>query len=130
MTDVPIVRQFAAAVIDVNDLESEAAFWGGLIGEEPGPRRSGGGWITVGMLAGGAMLVLQQVPERKTVKDRVHLDFIVDDVDEAVRQVVELGGRRIGDPRQGGGVTMADPEGNEFCLGSFLRTKEGKRVPL
>ena len=29
-----------------------------------------------------------------------------------------------------GGVTMADPEGNEFCLGAFRRTKDGKRKAL
>ncbi len=37
MTDAPIVRQFAATVIDVNDMALEATFWGTVIGEEPGP---------------------------------------------------------------------------------------------
>ncbi|MDA0232763.1 MAG: VOC family protein [Chloroflexi bacterium] len=127
---MPIVRQFAAMVIDVNDLDLEAVFWGRVIGEEPGPVRGEGGWVTVGSLATGVQLVLQKVPEPKTVKDRIHLDFMVDDVAVAVEQVMRLGGRQLGDPRPGGGVTMADPEGNEFCLGSFLRTKAGKRVPL
>ena len=130
MSDMPIVRQFAAMVIDVNDLDLEAVFWGRVIGEEPGPVRGEGGWVTVGSLATGVQLVLQKVPEPKTVKDRIHLDFMVDDVAVAVEQVMRLGGRQLGDPRPGGGVTMADPEGNEFCLGSFLRTKAGKRVPL
>ena len=130
MSDMPIVRQFAAMVIDVNDLDLEAEFWGRVIGEEPGPVRGEGGWVTVGSLATGVQLVLQKVPEPKTVKDRIHLDFMVDDVAVAVEQVMRLGGRQLGDPRPGGGVTMADPEGNEFCLGSFLRTKAGKRVPL
>ena len=116
MMDSPVIRQFASAVIDVNDLELEAAFWGKMIGEEPGPVRGEGGWVTVGKLETGVQLMLQKVPEPKTVKDRIHLDFTVDDVDKAVRRVVELGERRIGEPRPGGGVTMADPEGNEFCL--------------
>lgn len=125
-----IIREFGATVIDVNDLEREAVFWGELLGEAPGQPRSGGGWITVGTLSGTALLVLQQVPEPKTVKDRVHLDFLVDDVDAAIAQVIELGGSQTSEPRIGGGVTMADPERNEFCIGAFRRTKEGERIPL
>lgn len=130
MMDSPVIRQFASAVIDVNDLELEAAFWGEVIGEEPGPVRGEGGWVTVGNLANGVQLVLQKVPEPKTVKDRIHLCFVVDDVATTVEQVIRLGGRQLGEHRPGGGVTMADPEGNEFCLGAFTRTKQGERVPL
>ena len=130
MEHAPIVRQFAAAVIDVNDLELEAAFWGQVIGETPGPVRSGGGWVTVGSLTVGVFLILQKVPEPKTVKDRIHLDFTVDNVDTAIAQITTLGGRKLSGPRPGGGVTMTDPEGNEFCIGSFHRDKQGKRTPL
>ena len=124
-----IVRDFGVT-IDENDLELEAAFWGALIGEEPGPIRSGDGWLTVGDLYDGAMLVLQKVPEPKTVKDRIHLDFRVEDVNEAIVRITALGGSQISEPRTGGGVTMADPEGNEFCIGAFRRSKEGVRTPL
>ncbi len=124
-----IVRNFGIT-IDVNDLELEAAFWRALIGEEPGPIRSGGGWLTVGDLGDGAMLVLPKVPEPKTVKDRIHLDFRVEDVNEAIARITALGGSQISEPRVGGGVTMADPEGNEFCIGAFRRSKEGVRTPL
>ncbi len=125
-----IVREIGGVVIDVNDLGSEAAFWGELLGQEQGQPRSGGGWLTIGTLEGAAWLVLQQVPEVKTVKNRVHLDFCVNDVDEAIARIVELGGSQISEPRVGGGVTMADPEGNEFCIGAYRRTKEGTRIPL
>jgi predicted enzyme related to lactoylglutathione lyase len=125
-----IVREFAGAVIDVNDLELEAAFWGEMIGEEPGPLRSDGGWIMIGTLAGQAMLVLQKVPDAKTIKDRIHIDFHVDDVDVAVARIIEFSGSQFSEPKMGGGVTMADPEGNEFCIGAFRRSKEGVRTPL
>ncbi len=78
-----IVREIGGVVIDVSDLGREAAFWGELLGQEPSQPRSGGGWLTVGTLEGTTWLVLQQVPEDKTVKNRVHLDFHVNDVDEA-----------------------------------------------
>ena len=116
--------------LDVNYLEIEAAFWGAMLGEEPGPVRSGGGWLTVGELPGGGWLILQKVPEKKTAKIRMHLDLIVANVDEAITEITELGGKQISEPRRGGGVTMTDPEGNEFCIGAFERSKEGVRTPL
>ena len=123
-----VVLETSAVVLDVSDIEREAAFWGALIGENPGPLRSEKGWLTVDSLGPGTFLVLQKVAETKMVKNRLHLDFGVADVDQAVREIVALGGSRISEPRRGGGVTMADPEGNEFCIGASRRTKEGRRL--
>jgi len=124
-----IARKFAGAVIDVNDLGLEAAFWGAMLGEEPGPIRSDGGWVTIGTLGGPARLVLQKVPEPKTIKDRIHIDLDVDDVDVAITRIIEMGGSQLSEPKISGGVTMADPQGNEFCIGAFRRSKEGLRTP-
>ncbi len=128
MTNHAIVRELGAVVIDVDDIKRMATFWGQMLGQEPGQIRHDGGWLTVGTLEGPVWLTLQKVPEPKTVKNRVHLDFRVDDVDKAIARIVDLGGHQISEPRVGGGVTMADPEGNEFCIGAFRRTKEGERL--
>ena len=67
------------------------------------------------------------MPERKTaIKNRAHLDFLVDDVAAAVAQVVGLGGSVVREPgffREPGNpdpvlewAVLADPSGNEFCL--------------
>jgi predicted enzyme related to lactoylglutathione lyase len=61
------------------------------------------------------------VPEAKTVKNRVHLDIVVGDVEVAPSRIESLGGRRRrpdADFNEYGYScrTMADPEGNEFCL--------------
>ena len=120
----------ASVVLDVDDIEREAAFWGAVLEEEPGPLRGEGGWLTVGSLDYTISLVLQKVPEPKVVKNRCHMCFIVSDVGEEVRKIIALGGSRISNPRPGGGVTMSDPEGNEFCIGAFRHTKDGKRTPL
>lgn len=125
-----VVLETASVTLDVDDIELEARFWEAMLGETPGLIRGDGGWLTVGSLGSTTALILQKVPEPKVVKNRCHLCFVVPDVDEAVRRIVELGGSLVSEPRQGGGVTMADPEGNEFCIGSFRRTKDGKRVPL
>ena len=130
MMNKRIVLETASVVLDVGDIEQEAQFWGIMLGETPGPLRGDGGWLTVGSLDSTTALILQKVPESKVVKNRCHMCFIVPDVDEAVSQIVELGGSQASGPRHGGGVTMADPEGNEFCIGSFRRTKDGERIPL
>ena len=64
-------------------------------------------------------LLFQQVPEDKTVKNRVHLDLKVgDDRDAEVERLLALGATHLWDGRQGPQtwVTLADPEGNEFCV--------------
>lgn len=125
-----IVSKLGAITLDVGDIEREGAFWGAMLGEEPGPPRHGGSWLTVGSLDSTTLLVLQKVPEPKVVKNRCHMCFVVTNVDEAIRRIEALGGKRISEPRPGSGVVMEDPEGNEFCIGSFRRDKEGKRTPL
>jgi predicted enzyme related to lactoylglutathione lyase len=65
-------------------------------------------------------LVLQRVPERKSVKNRMHLDIRVTDLDEEAARLQTLGATRLrADVVEEGGfrwVVMADPEGNEFCV--------------
>jgi len=123
-----IVRGLGAVVIDVRDLGVMAEFWGQMLGNRPGLPRSGGAWLTVGSLCDDIWLTLQQVPEEKELKNRLHLDFIVDNVDRAIGRIVELGGRQLTTANSVGAVVMADPEGNEFCIGEFRRDREGARM--
>ena len=68
----------------------------------------------------GPRLLFQQVPEPKTTKNRVHLDLHVgeDRRDAEVERLIALGATKLWDGRQGPQtwVTLADPEGNEFCV--------------
>ncbi|WP_191089717.1 VOC family protein [Nesterenkonia ebinurensis] len=127
MNERAIVRR-PSIVMDVQDLVVSAAFWGRLLGVEPGQPRSNGDYLTVGPVAPGVALVLQRVDEPRRVKNRVHLDFTVDDVDEAVELILELGGRRLERQFTGSGETMADPDGNEFCIADYVRDTKGERV--
>jgi predicted enzyme related to lactoylglutathione lyase len=66
-------------------------------------------------------MVFVTVPERKVVKNRVHVDVmpINEDQDQEVDRLVGLGAVVVDDRRQlspGGWVVLADPEGNEFCV--------------
>lgn len=66
-------------------------------------------------------LLFQQVPEPKTVKNRMHLDLHVGPQrrDAEVERLIGLGAIRLWEASQGphSWVTLADPEGNEFCVG-------------
>jgi predicted enzyme related to lactoylglutathione lyase len=59
-----------------------------------------------------------RVPERKKVKNRLHLDLRPDDQDAEVARIEALGAQRvsIGQSDDVSWVVLADPEGNEFCL--------------
>jgi hypothetical protein len=64
-------------------------------------------------------LYFVQVPEHKTVKNRLHLDVMpaARPQDEEIARLTGLGARVVSDPRpELGWVILADPEGNEFCL--------------
>jgi Glyoxalase-like domain len=68
----------------------------------------------------GPRVLFQQVPEPKTVKNRVHLDVRVgaDNVQAEVERLTARGATVLHTGRQGpfSWVTIADPEGNELCL--------------
>ncbi|MFV0128467.1 VOC family protein [Streptomyces sp. HMX112] len=80
--------------------------------------------------APGAALLFVTVPEAKTGKNRVHLDLQPRDRsrDEEVERVLALGATVIGDHRKPDGtgwVTLADPEGNEFCVERSAAERRG-----
>jgi hypothetical protein len=65
-------------------------------------------------------VLFQLVPEAKSVKNRMHLDVRLgaDDVEAAVAGLTARGATMLHHGRQGphAWVTLADPEGNEFCV--------------
>ena len=65
-------------------------------------------------------LILQQVPEPKSVKNRMHMDLHVPDVDGEVARFISLGARKVQEHPNCLGdycwYLLADPEGNEFCV--------------
>lgn len=65
-------------------------------------------------------LLFIEVPEDKAVKNRLHLDLRPTDRtrDEEVERVLALGATMVADLRRptSGWATLADPEGNEFCI--------------
>jgi hypothetical protein len=71
----------------------------------------------------GHRLLFIEVPEGKTVKNRLHLDLRprAASRDAELEVLLGLGATIVGDHRDEHGpgtgwVTLADPEGNEFCI--------------
>ncbi|MFJ6384325.1 VOC family protein [Kitasatospora sp. NPDC092039] len=106
--------------IDCADPYALAGFWAealeGTLGEDDNP-----GDDEVLVESAGAGLLFIRVPEGKSAKNRVHLDLQPQDRgrDEEVARLVVLGATVLADRRTPDGrgwVTLADPEGNEFCV--------------
>src|SRR5439155_15073815 len=109
--------------IDCPDPERLAAFWTEVLGVDiEGRLGSPPQFVNLErQFPDAPYLSFQRVPEPKVGKNRVHLDLVVEDVESATLRIASLGGRRRrpeGDFNEYGyrWRTMADPEGNEFCL--------------
>jgi 4a-hydroxytetrahydrobiopterin dehydratase len=103
--------------IDVNDVDRMAVFYESLMGYVRTFERAGHVYLSdpSGL---GPHLYLQQVPEPRGEKNRLHLDIVVPALAEGVARAEALGATRIVDRSSiyTTFVVMADPEGNLFCL--------------
>jgi catechol 2,3-dioxygenase-like lactoylglutathione lyase family enzyme len=114
--------------IDCADPDGLARFWCSVLGyevqdEEDGLVTIGSPVAPDGKTRAGPVaptLTFARVPEGKTAKNRVHLDINPTDRDqgEEVRRLLDLGARHadVGQTGEESWITLADPEGNEFCV--------------
>jgi len=105
--------------LDCADPETLAAFWKAALGYEEIARVDN--FVVLGPAPGVFKLALQGVPESKPGKNRMHLDLWVPDIEAEARRLEALGAtRRREEPFDEHGFLwyqLADPEGNEFCVG-------------
>jgi predicted enzyme related to lactoylglutathione lyase len=105
-------------VLDCADADALADFWAAALGYRRGPFGApyvrltdpGGRWPD---------LLLQQVPERRSGKNRMHLDMQVRDADAEAGRLTALGATILHPAHDDEGfltTVLADPEGNEFCV--------------
>jgi catechol 2,3-dioxygenase-like lactoylglutathione lyase family enzyme len=71
-------------------------------------------------------LLFLRVPEKKEVKNRLHLDLRPADQAAEVARLEGLGARRtdVGQASDVSWVVLADPDGNEFCVLQALPPSE------
>ncbi len=116
--------------IDVDDLDRAVAFYGDVLGLEPG-RRLGDAWQE--MLGASCPIDLLRVragskpstalADAKRDYGRhwtpVHLDFVVDDLDDVVRRACAAGAtldREVQERPYGRMANLADPFGHGLCI--------------
>ncbi|MEU4197307.1 VOC family protein [Kribbella sp. NPDC026611] len=125
-----MVSMVQNVAIDCANAYELARFWSEVTGRPLDPDCEPGDHETVVLLAEGPVLYFNQVPEPKTVKNRVHLCLRPETTrDEEVRRLLALGATLVADRRNPDGTgwaVLADPEGNEFCV---LRSEADRRAP-
>jgi predicted enzyme related to lactoylglutathione lyase len=113
------VGRFLAVTIDAIDPQALAPFWMAVLGTEVDEEVDDGRYVFLAGHEGLPSVCLQRVPERRSTKNRVHLDLEVDDLEVATARIAELGGTWDGEHRvfeRFRWRTMFDPEGNEFDI--------------
>ncbi len=101
--------------IDCSDPQSLAGFWTAAL-----DTTVAGDYGDFVLLTGTPALGLQRVPEPRAGKNRVHLDLYTDDRGAEVARLTALGAAVLAEGNAPGlwWTVLADPECNEFCVGS------------
>ena len=104
--------------LDCADTTKVAAFWSAALRR---PLDEGGSefFVSIGRdVNGGPGMFFIQVPEGKSVKNRLHLDLHADDRSAEVGRLLALGASHVADYDESGmqWTTLRDVEGNEFCV--------------
>lgn len=116
----PYLRGQLVLVVDCGDLDRSARFWASVLGYDRAGPPAGPYQGLVPADGRGMEILLQQVPEAKSGKNRLHLDLRTRDLGAEVERVVALGARQLTRmPVTEAGWRwhiLADPDGNEFCV--------------
>jgi predicted enzyme related to lactoylglutathione lyase len=101
---------------DAHDAQAVASFWAAALGRTvaEGADRDHAA-ISGDPAVPGSRISFHQVPESKTVKNRMHLDLITTDFDAEIERLTGLGATKLNEIKSHRHwATLADPEGNEF----------------
>ena len=114
--------RFSELIIDCEDPRRLGDFWMNVLDYRETDAKFEGEHHYVeleGPSGAGPLLLLLRTPDRKTAKNRLHIDVNATDRDQdaEVARIEALGATRV-DIGQGeqSWVVLADPEGNEFCV--------------
>ncbi|GAB3753608.1 VOC family protein [Microlunatus parietis] len=110
--------------IDARDAYAQSVWWADVLGftEDPDDPNAPDHDECLIMSADRSVQVLFiEVPEAKSVKNRIHFDLRPIDRTQAeeIERVLALGATEVADLRRpdgSGWMVLADPEGNEFCI--------------
>jgi predicted enzyme related to lactoylglutathione lyase len=107
-------------VIDVSDLDQGVSFWSAALdaAEEPLPDISSPIYRQLRLPDSEIRILLQKTNDKKTSKERMHLDLETDDVEAEVKRLEALGATRWVHQQERGFDfwVLRDPWSNEFCV--------------
>ncbi|MFF2774172.1 VOC family protein [Streptomyces sp. NPDC058052] len=91
-------------------------FWRALLGYE---NRAGSDEDLIDPLRRGAPFYFQHMDEARGARNRIHVDVWVpyDEAEARIAAALAAGGRIVHDADAPANVVLADPEGNEACVG-------------
>ena len=110
--------------IDATDAYAQSLFWAKVLGyaQDPDdPNEPGHEECMIFSPDRRTRVLFIEVPEKKQVKNRMHFDLVPAEGtrDAEAARLVSIGATVVDDLRRpdgSGGVVLADPEGNEFCI--------------
>ncbi len=122
-----MTSRISETTIDCGDAFALASWWKQVLdytddpADPEGGNRAGQEECVIVDPTGSQRLLFQQVSDVKLTKNRLHFDLRPTDRprDAEVERVLALGALQLADLRNPDGtgwVTLADPEGNEFCI--------------
>jgi catechol 2,3-dioxygenase-like lactoylglutathione lyase family enzyme len=116
-----VIGRLHHVVLDTRDPDGLAEFWSRLLGLAVTYRSPD--WVVVSADDRTSGLAFQLAPDHEpprwpdpTYPQQVHLDVMVDDVEAARPQVLELGARPLTGRDGTEWDVYADPSGHPFCL--------------
>lgn len=113
------IGKIAFVVMDSQDPDRIVPFWCAVLGVEEDARVGGDQFVLLAASEGAPPIAFQKVPEGKSIKNRMHLEIAVEDLDTAKAQILEIGGSVLSDVYELEGyfwINVADPEGHEFDI--------------
>ncbi|MEO6712713.1 MAG: VOC family protein [Mycobacteriales bacterium] len=110
----PSIAGIACVGIDCADPPALAQWWQQLLGGRLETYDDGDARLYP---PDGRVIDFYQVPDGKTVKNRLHFDLASTDYRKAVKEAIALGATTADDVYDGTSwQVLRDPEGNEFCI--------------
>ena len=116
--------QLLEIAIDALDIAAIRPFWQAVLGygDEPGSDGTDPGAGLADPVGQGPTIWFQQMDEPRPQRNRIHFDVVVphDESEHRIQAALAAGGRLVNDAEAPAFWVLADPEGNEACVCTWL----------
>jgi predicted enzyme related to lactoylglutathione lyase len=119
-----VTSRISHTTVDCHNAYAQSVWWAEVLGmtEDPSdPNEPGHEECMIFSADGRTRVLFIEVPEAKQAKNRLHFDLRPTDLtrEQEVERLIAHGATVLADRRRpdgSGWYTLADPEGNEFCV--------------